>query len=84
MLEAFLYLQGFNQERLSQYDVLGKLGEGAFGKVFLTQHKRSKVTYATKMVRKEAIKMAYGQHFDREYGETEIMKSFTFDSGRQN
>ena len=51
MHETILHLQGF-KERLSQYDVLGKLGEGSFGKVFLTQHKHSKVTYATKMVRK--------------------------------
>ena len=43
---------------------MGKLGEGSFGKVFLTQHKRSKVTYATKMVRKEAIKTAYGRYFE--------------------
>ena len=84
MLDAILYLQGFNKERLSQYKVLGKLGEGAFGKVFLTQHTRSKVTYATKMVHKEAMKKAYGQRYDQEYSETEIMRHFSFDCGRQN
>ena len=83
MHDMILHLQGF-KERLSQYDVLGKLGEGSFGKVFLTQHKHSKVTYATKMVRKEAIQKAYGRYFDSEYDETEIMKSFSFDSGRHN
>ena len=40
--------------------------------------------YATKMIRKEAIKSAYGQRFEQEYGETEIMKRFSLDSGRQN
>ena len=48
--------QGFPEEnRLDQYKVLGKLGEGAFGMVFLAQHKYSAVKVAVKIMNKALI-----------------------------
>ena len=56
-----LSLQGFSNERLNQYEVLNKLGEGAFGSVFKARHKLSKARYAIKLVNKQAINRTYGK-----------------------
>lgn len=51
-----LCAQGFPEEkRLDQYEVIGKLGEGSFGVVFLAQHKFSKVNVAIKLMNKANI-----------------------------
>ena len=50
----------FKEERnedaaLSDFDIKKQIGEGGFGKVFLVEHKQTKVLYAMKAIRKDLI-----------------------------
>ena len=48
--EEILTAQGFFNKRIDQYEPLGKLGEGSFGVVILSQHKNSQVKVAVKVI----------------------------------
>ena len=40
---------------LSDFDIKKQIGEGGFGKVFLVEHKETKLLYAMKSIRKDLI-----------------------------
>ena len=57
--EEILTAQGFFNKRIDQYEPLGKLGEGSFGVVILSQHKNSQVKVAVKVIQKTKIDKVY-------------------------
>jgi serine/threonine protein kinase len=40
---------------LEDFDLQLQLGRGTFGKVFLAEHKKTKVLYAIKVIRKDVL-----------------------------
>ncbi len=50
-----LKAQGYDEERISAYRVLGSLGSGAFGAVTLCEHKNSGMKVAVKVIQKSKI-----------------------------
>ena len=71
--KEILSAQGYYEQRINQYEPLGKLGEGTFGVVILSQHKNSGVKVAVKVIQKGTIDKVYKknkQHFE----ELEISK----------
>ena len=74
---AILAKQGFSLEnRLEQYQVISKLGEGTFGTVMLAQHKFSQVKVAIKMVDKSKIARLFTQN-NQMFQELEVLRICT-------
>lgn len=57
--KEILTAQGFYNKRIDQYEPLGKLGEGSFGVVVLSQHKFSQAKVAVKVIEKAKINSVY-------------------------
>ena len=53
--------------------MLGNLGKGAFGTVFLSSHKLSKVKYAVKLIKKELVKKVFTDN-GQVFAELDILK----------
>ena len=53
--EDILTAQGFFDKRIDQYEPIGKLGEGSFGVVVLSQHKYTQIKVAVKVIQKSKI-----------------------------
>lgn len=41
---------------------MGKLGEGAFGVVYMSQHKHTKMRFAVKVMQRQKIDSVYGKN----------------------
>ena len=66
--------QGFSKDdQISQYELLGKLGEGAFGAVFLAHHKFSAVKVAIKFMDKAVIASSFTANGES-FQERDIMR----------
>ena len=57
--EKILEKQGYLDDRVSQYQALGILGEGSFGTVILCKHKHSGIKQALKIIKKKRIQEVY-------------------------
>eukprot|EP00092_Neocalanus_flemingeri_P012116 GFUD01013064.1.p1 GENE.GFUD01013064.1~~GFUD01013064.1.p1 ORF type:complete len:700 (-),score=155.21 GFUD01013064.1:108-2207(-) len=53
--QSELYHQAINKSKLEDFDFLKVLGEGAFGKVYLVEHKKTNGVFAAKVISKEQI-----------------------------
>ena len=60
--EDILRNQGFLQERLAQYELLGKIGQGSFGEVLAGKHKFSGKKITIKKIRKELIRTVFDKN----------------------
>ncbi|XP_017785215.1 PREDICTED: cAMP-dependent protein kinase catalytic subunit gamma-like [Nicrophorus vespilloides] len=58
---------------IEDFDVLAKLGAGAFGKIFLVQHKLSKSYYALKVLKKKLLKRT--KQIDHTLTEKRVMQT---------
>ena len=58
---------------MSQYEMIGKLGEGSFGAVFLARHKFSGVKVAIKLMDKSVIARSFTAN-NEVFQELEIMR----------
>ena len=43
------------ESSLADFEIKKRIGEGTFGKVFLVEHKETKILYAMKCIRKDLI-----------------------------
>ena len=55
---------------------MGKLGEGAFGTVFLAQHKLFKAKFAIKFIKKAMIKKSFLDN-NQTFAELDILNELT-------
>ena len=53
--ESETYQMAINKSKVEDFEFLNVLGEGAFGKVFLAEHKPTSKVYAVKMISKEHV-----------------------------
>jgi len=45
----------FNKRDISNFNIIGKIGQGSFGRVFLVSSKKSKNLYALKVIKKDLL-----------------------------
>ena len=74
---TILRAQGFSEEnRIDQFELIGKLGEGTFGIVVLGCHKISKDKFAIKVMKKEQITKVFEVN-NEAFNEREILQEFS-------
>ena len=74
--EQILRKQRFWDARITQFKILRLLGEGSFGKVFLSQHVNTLLYFAVKIVDKRKVDAFHAKHGEP-YLECELVESLT-------